>query len=130
MCAGNLSALEDTPSLRAYLCPVRKITFDGFVNYEGRRFGVPYSYRESSARVMRAGEMLYVYSLALRFLLATHEVTWSKRDKYCPDQFLETAQPEEFPTAPVKTTAKMLEAPNPGLSFEKFNFDREVDWDE
>ena len=130
VCAGNLSALEDTPSLRAYLCPVRKITFDGFVNYEGRRFGVPYSYRESSARVMREGEMLYVYSLDLRFLLATHEVTWSKRDKYCPDQFLETAQPEEFPTAPVKTTAKMLETPNPGLSFEKFNFDREVDWDE
>ena len=66
----------------------------------------------------------------MRFLLATHDVTWSKRDQFCSDQYLEAAQPEEFPTAPVKTTAKMLEAPNPGLSFEKFNFDREVDWDE
>ena len=79
---------------------------------------------------MREGETLYIYSKDWRFLLTTHEVTWSKRDKYCPDQFLEIAQPEEFPTAPVKTTVKMLEMPNPGLSFEKFNFTREVDWDE
>ncbi len=79
---------------------------------------------------MREDETLYIYSLDMRFLLATHHVTWSKRDQFCQEQYLEAAQPEEFPTAPVKTTAKMLEAPNPGLSFEKFNFDREVDWDE
>ena len=129
-CAENLSVLEDSVSLRAFLCPIRKISFDGFVNFEGRRFGVPYSYKESSARIMRDGETIRIYSLDMRFLLATYDVTWSKRDQFCPDQYLEAAQPEEFPTAPVKTTAKMLEAPNPGLSFEKFNFDREVNWDE
>ena len=130
VCAGSLSVLADSHSLRAYLCSVRKITFDGFVNYEGRRFDVPYSYRQSRAGVMPEGEMLYIYSPDLRFLLATHKVTWSKRKKYCPDQFLETTQPEEFPTAPVKTTAKMLEAPNLVLSLEKFSFDGEADWDE
>lgn len=46
-CAEHVHKLEDSLALRYYLCPVRKITFDGFVNYEGRRFGVPYRYREA-----------------------------------------------------------------------------------
>ena len=37
-------------AVRFYLCPERKISFDGFVNYEGRRFGVPYSYPQSGAQ--------------------------------------------------------------------------------
>ena len=43
-CAEHVRKIEDSLALRCYLCPVRKITFDGFVNYEGRRFGVPYRY--------------------------------------------------------------------------------------
>ena len=34
----------DTFDVRKYLCPIRCISFDGFVTYEGRRFGIPYSY--------------------------------------------------------------------------------------
>ena len=36
-CAQSLSALKDSDDLRMYLCPVRKISFDGFINYEGCR---------------------------------------------------------------------------------------------
>ena len=37
--------LEESSELLPYLCPERKISFDGFINYEGRRFGVPYRYQ-------------------------------------------------------------------------------------
>ena len=122
-CAEHLRILEMNPSLLFYLCPERRISFDGFVNYEGRRFGVPFSYRLSTARVMRKDDMIYIYSSDLKQLLTTHDVTWSKRDRYAP-------QPEEFPTMPVRTEISRIPEPEPILSFEKFNFDREVDWDE
>ena len=54
------------PTLLCYLCPERKISFDGFVNYEGRRFGVPFSYRGSTARIMRKDDMIYIYSADLK----------------------------------------------------------------
>ena len=127
-CAEHLRILEMNPSLLFYLCPERRISFDGFVNYEGRRFGVPFSYRLSTARVMRKDDMIYIYSSDLKQLLTTHDVTWSKRDRYCADQY--APQPEEFPTMPVRTEISRIPEPEPILSFEKFNFDREVDWDE
>ena len=127
-CAEHLRILEMNPSLLFYLCPERRISFDGFVNYEGRRFGVPFSYSLSTARVMRKDDMIYFYSSDLKQLLTTHDVTWSKRDRYCADQY--APQPEEFPTMPVRTEISRIPEPEPILSFEKFNFDREVDWDE
>ncbi len=45
--------------VREYLCPMRRISFEGFVNYEGRRFGVPYFYTGRVARVMRHGLCLF-----------------------------------------------------------------------
>lgn len=36
--------LKETVELSYYLCPEHKISFDGFVHYDGRRFGVPYWY--------------------------------------------------------------------------------------
>ena len=65
--------------LQGDLCPLRKISFDGFVNYEGRRFGVPYQYTGALVRVMRKGSWIYIYSEDLQQLLVSHEVTWSKR---------------------------------------------------
>ena len=127
-CAKHLRILEMNPALLFYLCPERRISFDGFVNYEGRRFGVPFSYKSSTARIMRKDDMIYIYSSDLKQLLTTHDVTWSKRDRYCADQY--APQPEEFPTMPVRTEISRLPEPEPILSFEKFNFDREVDWDE
>ena len=129
-CAGHVRTLEKEQSLLFYLCPERRISFDGFVNYEGRRFGVPFHYRESTVRVMRKDDLIYIYSADLKQLLTTHDVTWSKRDSFCPDQYAVLDQPEEFPTAPVKTEITMLPEPEASLSFEKFNFDMEVSWDE
>ena len=129
-CAEHVRKIEDSLALRCYLCPVRKITFDGFVNYEGRRFGVPYRYVGATVRVMRQQATIYIYSLDLSQLLVTHEVTWSRRDSFCPDQYVAIEQPEEYPSMPVKTKVKMLRAPERDASFEKFNFDKEADWDD
>ena len=103
----------------------RKISFDGFVNYEGRRFGVPYSYPGATARVERSGDLLRIYSADLKVLLATHTVTWSRNDSFCEGQYESLAQPEEFPTAPVQTQIFQLPKPSQDLSFAKFDFDKE-----
>ena len=77
------SVLEDTVELSYYLCPERKISFDGFVNYEGRRFGVPYWYTEKTCRVRRDGYLLYIYDSQMTKILTSHDVTWSRRDSFC-----------------------------------------------
>ena len=129
-CAERIRMLEMNPTLLFYLCPERKISFDGFVNYEGRRFGVPFSYHGSTARIMRKDDMIYIYSSDLTQQLTTHDVTWSKRDRFCKDQYAALEQPEEFPTMPVKTEIVWLQEPEPSRSFEKFNFDKEEIWGE
>ena len=129
-CSEEVKSLEMHLSLMFYLCPERRISFDGFVNYEGRRFGVPYSYQGATARVMRKDDTIYIYTADLSRLLTTHDVTWSKRDQFCVDQYAVLDQPEEFPSMPVKTAIVQLPEPEPELSFEKFNFDKEVEWDE
>ena len=75
-------------------------------------------------------DTIYIYSADLRQCLTTHEVTWSKYDRYCKDQFVALEQPEEFPTMPVKSSIQMLKPPEPSTSFEKFNFDKGVKWDD
>ena len=127
--AGCMSAAQPlliTPQLRYYLCPPRKISFDGFVNYEGRRFGVPFRYAGRDVRVCRQKETLYIYSADFEELLVTHEINWSKRDQYCTGQFAEPEVPEELPTAPITTSVQMLAKPDDSeLGFDKFNFDGE-----
>lgn len=91
--ANQLRPLPELDAVRFYLCPERKISFDGFVNYEGRRFGVPYSYPGATARIMRSGDTLYIYSADLSSLLTTHDVTWSRRDSFCEGQYEALQQP-------------------------------------
>ena len=129
-CASQVKKLDDSLELLFYLCPERRISFDGFVNFEGRRFGVPYSYGGRTARVMRDGPFLYIYSADMVRLLATHEVTWSYHDSFCADQYALPEQPEEFPSMPVKTVIMQLPQPSYDLSFEKFNFSREDNEDD
>lgn len=129
-CAEAIRVLKEDPYLLFYLCPERRISFDGFVNYEGRRFGVPASYTGATARVLRDKDLIYIYSADLKTLLTTHTVTWSKRDCFCEDQYALFGQPEEYPSMPVKNKIVMLQEPTPSLSFEKFNFDKEVVWDD
>lgn len=67
------AVLEDSPELAYYLCPERIISFDGFVSYEGRRFGVPYWYSGKTCRVKRDGYVLEIYADDMSRLLVTHE---------------------------------------------------------
>lgn len=73
---------------------------------------------------MRDGYTLYIYSDDLRHLLTKHDVTWSRRDSYCQDQFKE--QPEEFPTMPVKVHMHQESGYGHSSAFDRFNFDKEV----
>lgn len=54
-CLPAARPVELDDELAMYLCPKRKISFDGFVSYEGRRFGVPYWYPGRECRVNRDG---------------------------------------------------------------------------
>lgn len=120
--------LQETKTLAFYLCPPRQISFDGFVSYEGRRFGVPYWYDKKVCRVKRDGYTLWIYSDSLSKILTTHDVTWGRKDSFCKDQYA-FKQPEEHPTMPVKTRIYQVEPPEPKSGFEKFNFEEGL-WDE
>lgn len=117
----NASLLKDTFDVKKYLCPIRCISFDGFVTYEGRRFGIPYSYGKHTCRVQRENFTLYIYDLELRKVLVTHDVTWSRKDSFCRDQFVDE-QPEERPSVPVKISiSQKMETPKKS-AFAKFAF--------
>lgn len=117
--------LNDT--LKLYLWPLRRISFDGFITYEGRRFGVPYRYVGKTCRVSRQDYTLYIYSTDLKQKLVEHNVTWSRRDSFCKDQYA-IEQPEERPTQTVTTTIHQIDSPAGASKFQKFNFDKEVEW--
>ncbi len=127
-CSCSAHVIEESADILKYLCPERSISFDGFIEYEGRRFGVPYSYKRRTVRVRRKGEILLIYSDDFLELLVTYDVTWSRKDRFCEGQYLDTPQPEELPTAPVTTYITMLDEPQkPPVGFEKFDFDEEDD---
>jgi hypothetical protein len=128
-CQKTAGTLTMTHDVLKYLSPLRKISFDGFVNYEGRRYGVPYWYTKKLCRVRRDAFTLYIYDDELTRELVQHNVTWSRKDSFCKDQYA-VDQPEEYPSVPVKTTVKQLEEPEPSSAFEKFNFAKAVSWDE
>ena len=125
-CCCVAEELPRTIEIAKYLCPPRQISFDGFVNYEGRRFGVPYWYEEHSCRVKRDQGFVYIYDMELNRVLATHPVTWSRDDSFCKDQYLDK-QPEELPSMPVKSVIQRTKPPKRLTGFAKFNFDLEDD---
>lgn len=104
-----------------YLCPRRKVSFDGFVCFEGRRFGVPYWYEGRDCRVSREGDVLHIYSDDLSRELAAHPVTWGRRDSFCEDQYME-AQPMELPSVPPKTIVSQVRPPKRKSLLAKFDF--------
>jgi hypothetical protein len=121
-CMKTACELENTPELAFYLCPERAISFDGFINYEGRRFGVPYWYTGKTCRVKRDGYQLCIYDTYMTRTLAVHDVTWGRRDSYCKDQYA-ASQPEEHPTAPVKVRIQQLDPPDCDPGYSRFNFE-------
>ena len=120
--------LEITAPLELYLCPLRRISFDGFVNYEGRRFGVPYWYHKKTCRIQRKGFEIYIYDEDMSRILTSHDVTWSRKDSFCRDQYA-LEQPEEFPSVPVRAKIFQIEEHVPDSAFSKFNFGEGL-WDE
>lgn len=117
--------LQITKDVLIYLWPERKISFDGFINFEGRRFGVPYWYTERVARVSRQEYILIIRSDDLSRKLAEHDVTWAQYDSFCKDQYADE-QPEEFPTAPITIQMHQREGKNQSR-LGNFNFDKEVE---
>lgn len=113
-----LRMLPEASTLMAWLAPLRKITVDGFICYEGRRYGVPYSYVGKSARVMRAKDRLMIMDMGFS-VIETHDVDWSKRPHYSAEQF-EPELPEEHPTSPVMDIVA-FRAPDSG-GLERFDF--------
>lgn len=122
LCMKRAGVLEDTPELAFYLCPERIISFDGFVSYEGRRFGVPYWYAGKTCRIRRDGYVLEIYADDMSRLLTTHDVTWGRRDSWCRDQYA-SVQPEESPSTPIKVKIQQLDAPESDDGFSRFNFE-------
>lgn len=110
-CFQVATELKKRKELFVYLCPERRLSFDGFVNYEGRRFGVSYSYTQKTVHVYRHSHELFIYSEDMKQKLATHEVTWSRYDSYCKDQYARADLPEEFPTANVRTLIEQIMQP-------------------
>jgi len=127
-CLVKATPLMQSLELGYYLCPKRRISFDGFVNYEGRRFGVPYWYTKPVCRISRKEFTITVYSDDLKQILTTHDVTWSRRDSFCSDQYL-TQQPEELPTTPITTVIRQVQPKLPPTGYEKFNFEEGL-WNE
>ena len=127
-CWKSCSILEFTKELSFYLCPQRIISFDGFVNYEDRRFGVPYWYQKKVCRIQRNKFTITIYDDDLSKILTTYDVTWSRKDRFCRDQYV-TAQPEEYPSAIVKSKIHQISEVKPASGFEKFNFEEGL-WDE
>ena len=119
----DLIQITDPKTLLPYLAPERSISFDGFVEYEGRRFGVPYTYTGKKARVMRSGDELMILNPNGE-LLQRYGVDWSKISKTCPGQW--APMPEELPTTPVKAVVH-ISVHKPDGRFSRFSFHKEVE---
>ena len=128
-CLTVARVLEERPEFMFYLCPERRISFDGYVNFEGRRFGVPYWYVKKTCRISRDEFTIRIYSSDLTRLLTTYDVTWSRADRSCKDQYV-NEQPEERPSVPVTTLIRQKPTPALPSGFEKFNFAKGAIWDE
>ena len=118
--------LEVTSEVEAWLCPRRKVSFDGFVSYEGRRFGVPWWYDRQECRVNREGRVLHIYSDDLSREIVAHAITWDAQDSWCKDQWASNAQPCETPSQPVKTTLAQIAPPPADPALARFDFGRWV----
>lgn len=103
-CSANTRPLEVTAEVERYLCPRRKISFDGFVSFEGHRYGVPYWYVRRECRVNREGR---ISSLVKPSCLIVDEVGRCVYDRPCTDLFFDVVDrryEKEGPNAMVLTS--------------------------
>lgn len=118
--------------LLPYLAPKRKVSFDGFVEYEGRRYGIAYYRRAREVRVMREGTSLKILDLSTYDVLEEYIVDWSKHVKIAPEQFMTEpdGQPEELPTAEVTVSMILNDKYEPNNRFNRFRFENVNEEDE
>ena len=121
-CIKKATPLLTCPELYRYLAPERAISFDGFISYEGRRFGVPMRYGKKTCRVMRDGDSLTIFDADMKEELVRYDVTWSRLDSFCEDQFSD-ADPEEQPSMPVKVAIRQVEKPAHDEWFDQFKLE-------
>ena len=117
----TLRALPEKEVLIPFLAPERTITMDGFVFYEGRRYGVPFSFIGRKARVLRNREEIFILDPKTFKAIEHYDVDWSKKPHYSATQF-EPAQPEELPTAPVTATIEFEAAEEVPEDFKRYDF--------
>lgn len=122
-CMAVARPLAATAEAERYLCPRRKVSFDGFACFEGRRYGVPYWYEGRERRVGREGRVVHVYSEDLSRELVAHAASGGGADSWCEGQWSES-QPEEAPTQPVGTVVEQAAPLPPKPGFERFDFGR------
>lgn len=114
---------KDNPELLPYYAPLRKISYDGYVTYESRRYGVPIKYRASKVRVLREYEKLSIIDPDTGVLIVEHSVDWSRLPHNCEGQWeeIDPDMPQEQPTAPVKVGIR-IEDRNSDNRLSRFNF--------
>ena len=122
-CGPATRALEAADEVAAWLCPRRKTAFDGFVSYEGRRFGVPYWYDRRECRAGREGSYPRIHGDDLSLELAVHAVTWGRGDSWCEGQWAGDG-PCELPSQRPTATIAQVEPPTEKPAFAKFDFGR------
>ena len=115
----KLGKLPEMDAIIPYLAPLRKITYDGYVNYENHLYGVPMRFSGKNVRVQRTREVLQILSPDTFEVLYTHQVNWSKKPKNCVGQW--SLEPEEQPTQKV-TSVLMFDPPKDSAKrFERFS---------
>ena len=72
--------------------------------------------------------MALTYDEDLNRILTVHNVTWSRKDSFCRDQYV-SIQPEEFPSVPVRSKILQIEETIRDSGFSKFDFGEGL-WDE
>lgn len=118
-------SLGDESGLMMYLAPIRKISPDGFISYENRMYGVPYSYAGKEARVMRCGEELYILSSSTLEIVTSHHVDWSKNMHICEEQWKGLPQPEEYQSEEIHVSMRQISGQKQEPLYARFDFSRE-----
>lgn len=69
---------------------------------------------------MRDGYTIHIYDSRMQYEIATHDVTWSRKDSFCKDQYA-VERPEESPTMPVQTTIHQNSVMDHDPFFDRFS---------
>jgi hypothetical protein len=82
-----------------YLAVERKVSYDGFVAFEGYLFGTPLNYKNNYAYITRIKDTVMVYDLSYK-KIATYNLDWMTYEYANEHQWDEGSidQPEEQPT--------------------------------